>query len=73
MGSAAGCEISNYTELFKECLDYIFYQMDHLRVDRVIPMPGEEQLSAHTAIPSVVFPSDHIALIVDLAFQENPE
>lgn len=73
IGNATGCSLTNYTEGFKECLDYIYYQMDHLQVERTVPMPTEEQLSAHIAIPSIVFPSDHVALVADFRFQEQEE
>lgn len=69
MANATGTSLTNYTEKFKECLDYIFYQTDHLQVERVIPMPSEDQLSAHVAIPSIVFPSDHVALVADFKFR----
>lgn len=35
---------------------------------QVIPFPSVEELKLHTALPSIVFPSDHIALISDLRF-----
>uniref|UniRef100_A0A182PDF4 2',5'-phosphodiesterase 12 n=1 Tax=Anopheles epiroticus TaxID=199890 RepID=A0A182PDF4_9DIPT len=63
MGSACGCpEYTNYTVGFKACIDYIFYKRGALNVNDVIPMPSEEELSMYQAIPSPVFPSDHIAL-----------
>ncbi|XP_078036760.1 2',5'-phosphodiesterase 12 [Augochlora pura] len=67
LSSACGTpEFTNYTATFSGCLDYIFYQTDYLGVEQVIPMPTEEELSLHTGLPSVVFPSDHISLCVDL-------
>lgn len=71
IGNATGTALTNYTAGFKECLDYIYYQMDHLKVEGTVPMPTEEQLSAHIAIPSIVFPSDHVALVADFKFQES--
>lgn len=59
-------QYTNYTVGFTACLDYIFYQTDNLRVLQAIQTPSEEELQAHTAIPSVVCPSDHVALIADL-------
>ncbi|KZC13699.1 2',5'-phosphodiesterase 12 [Dufourea novaeangliae] len=65
--SACGTpEYTNYTANFSGCLDYIFYQNDYLEVEQVIPMPSKEELSLHTGLPSVVFPSDHISLCADL-------
>ncbi|KFB39652.1 AGAP009079-PA-like protein [Anopheles sinensis] len=67
MDSACGCpKFTNYTVGFTECIDYIFYQKDVLRVNDVIPMPSEDELSMYRAIPSPVFPSDHIALVANL-------
>uniref|UniRef100_A0AAG5DVT2 2',5'-phosphodiesterase 12 n=1 Tax=Anopheles atroparvus TaxID=41427 RepID=A0AAG5DVT2_ANOAO len=67
MDSACGCpKFTNYTVGFTECIDYIFYQKDALHVNDVIPMPSEDELSMYEAIPSPVFPSDHIALVANL-------
>ncbi|KAK9310777.1 hypothetical protein QLX08_000077 [Tetragonisca angustula] len=67
LSSACGTpEYTNYTGTFSGCLDYIFYQTDYLTVEQVIPMPTKEELSVYTGLPSVVSPSDHIALCVDL-------
>lgn len=65
--SACGTpEFTNFTVGFVGCLDYIFYQTDHLAVEQVIPMPSKEEVTLYTAIPNVVFPSDHLALVADL-------
>jgi len=69
MASACGSpKYTNYTQGFKDCLDYIFYTSDSLQVSQVVPFPSEEELSAHVAIPSVVFPSDHVARVADLEY-----
>nr|XP_036221169.1 2',5'-phosphodiesterase 12 [Bactrocera oleae] len=60
---------TNFTHTFAACLDYIFYQSDCLDIHQVVPLPTEEELKCHTAIPSVVFPSDHVALVADLKFK----
>ncbi|XP_059615325.1 2',5'-phosphodiesterase 12 [Phlebotomus argentipes] len=71
MSSACGCpEFTNFTVGFKACLDYIFYQTNNLNVVQVIPFPSTQELEAHIAIPSVVFPSDHIALVADLSWRK---
>ncbi|ALC43591.1 CG31759 [Drosophila busckii] len=70
MTSACGTpEFTNYTTLFAACLDYIFYQNDCFEVVQSVPLPTTEQLRAHEAIPSIVCPSDHVALVADLAFK----
>lgn len=69
MESACGTpKYTNFTVGFADCLDYIFYQTDRLRVTQVVPLPSEEELRQHTALPSVVLPSDHVALVADLAW-----
>ncbi|KAM3959054.1 2',5'-phosphodiesterase 12 [Aphomia sociella] len=60
---------TNFTDGFADCLDYIFYDKSCLEVEQVVPLPSEEELRVHTALPSIVFPSDHIALISDLRFK----
>ena len=37
----------------------------------VIPFPSEDELRAHTAIPNIVFPSDHIACVADLRWKDK--
>ncbi|XP_034936937.1 2',5'-phosphodiesterase 12 [Chelonus insularis] len=72
LGSACGTpQYTNFTVDFADCLDYIFYETNKLEVKRIAPMPTEEVLKAHGAIPSVVFPSDHIAICADLKWKSN--
>lgn len=59
-------KFTNYTVGFAACLDYIFYLQTNLRVVQAIPVPTEKELQSHVAIPSVVHPSDHVALVADL-------
>ncbi|XP_049787122.1 2',5'-phosphodiesterase 12-like isoform X1 [Schistocerca cancellata] len=68
-GSAYGTpDFTNYTHDFIGCLDYIFHQKDALQILQIVPLPHEEEVKEHEAIPSVVFPSDHLALIADLCW-----
>ncbi|KAK0044097.1 2 5-phosphodiesterase 12 [Biomphalaria pfeifferi] len=70
MASACGVPpYTNFTRGFKETLDYIFFDSDKLEVMHVIPMPDHDDVTAHQALPSVVFPSDHIAQICELKFR----
>ena len=70
MDSACGTpKYTNYTIEFKDCLDYIFYQTDRFEVSEVVPFPTESDLSLNTAIPNVVFPSDHIACVATLRWK----
>lgn len=68
MQSAYSPEIpfTNFTPNFTATLDYIFYESDKLKVDEVIPIPSAEELHAYVAIPSLVCPSDHVALVANL-------
>lgn len=67
--SAAGYPLfTNFTKNFKDILDYIFIQKDHFNVLRVAPFPSDSVLSENVALPSHVFPSDHLAVVVDIQF-----
>ncbi|XP_049821947.1 2',5'-phosphodiesterase 12-like isoform X2 [Aethina tumida] len=69
LASACGTpKYTNFTACFADCLDYIFYDRDNLSVVQVVPLPSVEELQQNTALPSVTFPSDHVALIADLKF-----
>jgi len=71
LASAYGTpEYTNFTEGFAGCLDYIFYQHDQLDIAQVVPLPSTEELQQHVALPSVVFPSDHIALVADMSWKQ---
>nr|CAD7597968.1 unnamed protein product [Timema genevievae] len=70
LGSAYGTPaFTNFTAGFVGCLDYIFYQIDQLEITQVVPLPSIEDVTEHTALPSVVFPSDHVALVADLRWK----
>lgn len=71
LASAYGTpEYTNFTEGFAGCLDYIFYQHDQLDIAQVVPLPSTEELQQHVALPSVVFPSDHVALVADVSWKQ---
>ncbi|CAG2111155.1 unnamed protein product [Medioppia subpectinata] len=64
LDSACGQPVyTNYTPGFSGCLDYIFFDTNQLEVSEVIPMPSHEQVVQNMGLPSIVFPSDHLALI----------
>ncbi|KAK7113663.1 hypothetical protein V1264_012912 [Littorina saxatilis] len=50
-------------------LDYIFADSKNLAVKQVVPMPSHEEVTLHSGLPSVVFPSDHIAQVCDLTWK----
>ncbi|XP_069107504.1 2',5'-phosphodiesterase 12-like [Argopecten irradians] len=64
---------TNYVGNFNSMLDYIFIDSNKFNVERVIPPPDHEEVILHTALPSVVFPSDHIAQICDIKFFKAEE
>lgn len=69
LGSACGTpEYTNYTKGFNGCLDYIFYDLNKLKVTEVIPFPTHEEVTQNVAIPNIFFPSDHLALVCTLAW-----
>ncbi|KAK3602054.1 hypothetical protein CHS0354_025231 [Potamilus streckersoni] len=70
LASACGnVPYTNYVKNFNAMLDHIFYDLNTLEVERVIPQPEHEEVIQHTALPSVVFPSDHIAQICELKWK----
>lgn len=70
MSSACGTPpFTNFTTLFSGCLDYIYYQKDRFELIQSVPLPSDAEFKENTAIPSAVFPSDHVALIADLKFR----
>lgn len=64
-------KFTNYTVGFSGCLDYIYYQSDKLKLLQAVPLPTEDEVKAHTALPSPLFPSDHVALIADFGWIPN--
>lgn len=64
---------TNYVEGFSGCLDYIFIEGDKLDVAQIIPMVAHDEITPYTALPNVVFPSDHLAIACDLIWKINYE
>ncbi|XP_076270242.1 2',5'-phosphodiesterase 12-like [Rhynchophorus ferrugineus] len=65
--SASGLpKYTNYTLDFKDCLDYIFVERNKFSVLRNVPVTGPEVLEQYAGLPNEFFPSDHLALVVDL-------
>ncbi|KAG5468263.1 hypothetical protein LSCM1_02241 [Leishmania martiniquensis] len=58
---------TNFTLTFREVIDYIFFSEDSLEVLRTVPIPPESELAENFALPNKKYPSDHIALVADLA------
>ena len=62
---------TNVTLGWTGVIDYIFIDASSLNTQRVVPFPPAEQLTEHVALPSINFPSDHIALVTDLAWRTH--
>jgi len=54
---------TNYTEDFKDCLDYIFYSPDCLRLVQRMRLPSDGALQDLKSIPNGAHPSDHLPLM----------
>lgn len=52
-------------------LDYIWYTHDALSVECLLDIPTEEQIGPDR-LPSYHYPSDHLSLICDINFREEP-
>ncbi|XP_059201439.1 nocturnin [Centropristis striata] len=52
-------------------LDYIWYSHDALSVDCLLDIPTEEQIGRNR-LPSYHYPSDHLSLLCDISFREEP-
>jgi len=63
-------QVSTYTASFQECIDYTLLDENHLRATRLMEMPPVERLREETALPSSVFPSDHIPIITDVCYKD---
>ena len=50
------------------CVDYIWYSVDSLDVLSVLDTPSVDILTKHVALPSELFPSDHVPLMAKFAF-----
>ncbi|XP_044750535.1 2',5'-phosphodiesterase 12-like [Coccinella septempunctata] len=57
-----------YTPSFKNCIDYVFIEED-TEVEQVVPFL-EEEVEKHEGLPNDLYPSDHLALVVDIKFKD---
>lgn len=60
---------TNFTRGYSGVLDYIFVDSDHLSISRALPFPSHAEVTEFEALPSVYFPSDHLALVSDLRWK----
>jgi mRNA deadenylase 3'-5' endonuclease subunit Ccr4 len=58
---------SNYTDMFKGTLDYIWYTIPHLRPLAVVSVPSEDDIKrSGRSMPNVSASSDHVLLCADM-------
>lgn len=62
---------TNFHRGFKDILDYIYVERDVVDVVGVAPFPSVDVLEERVALPSVVFPSDHMAVLVDIQIKQE--
>lgn len=55
----------------RSTLDYIWYTHDALSVECLLDIPTEEQIGPNR-LPSYHYPSDHLSLLCDISFREEP-
>lgn len=55
----------------RNTLDYIWYSRDALSVECLLNIPTEEQIGPDR-LPSYHYPSDHLSLLCDFSFREEP-
>ena len=53
---------TNYTANFQGTLDHLFFNTDRLTVTHLLDIPDEREVKRETAIPSTLFPSDHLRI-----------
>lgn len=56
---------THFIDGFKSNLDHVLTTMESVRT---APMPSEELVTRHVAMPSVNFPSDHVSVLCDLKY-----
>ncbi|KAM6440158.1 nocturnin isoform 1-T1 [Liasis olivaceus] len=56
----------------RHTLDYIWYSQHALKVDAALNLLTEEQIGPNR-LPSFNYPSDHLSLVCDFTFNENPD
>jgi hypothetical protein len=62
-------DFTNFVRGFVETLDYILVEEGRVKVVNVAEMPDREMASQDTALPSPVFPSDHVSVMADLILE----
>jgi mRNA deadenylase 3'-5' endonuclease subunit Ccr4 len=60
-------DYTNYTENFKNTLDYILFSKN-LRLVKILKLPDKHELCKEHFLPSSLFPSDHIKLFSEFYY-----
>lgn len=55
-------KFTNYSVDFKGTLDHILYNKAKLEVLEFLELPADELIMKETALPSTLFPSDHLRI-----------
>ena len=58
---------TNYTEYFKNTIDYIFHS-ENLKLKKLLILPDKKVLSSEGFLPSSIHPSDHIKLFCEFVY-----
>ena len=58
----ANPKFTNYCPDFKGTLDHILYNSSALEVLELLEMPPDEAITKEVALPSTIFPSDHLRI-----------
>ena len=61
---------TSYVPHCKATLDYIFAGGDFVR-EAFVPMPKASDIDVYTGVPCVVYPSDHLAVVLDVKWNCN--
>merc|ERR1712226_67197 len=59
---------TSFTRNYKDRIDYVLFDDSLAKVEYTLPTPAIELLTQETALPSSIFPSDHISQLVDFSY-----
>ncbi len=63
------CDDCGLPERTNLCLDYFWFSHQSLEVSAVLETPPTEAIMRHYAMPSVLFPSDHLPIKAEFIFK----
>jgi len=67
---ASGCapKFTNWVNNFRATLDYVMVD-ECFQVCRVLPPISEDDIRPHHGLPSVMYPSDHLAIAAEIRWR----